>query len=124
MTKKILIFTFFALFFSSVALVSYADTAVFNSTTIQNPLGQAKTLTVLIGDLLQLVAQIGAVVCIFFIIYSGFLFIKAQGDPAELKTAKSVFLWSVVGTAVLLGASVVSDLIRGTVESLIGKPIN
>jgi hypothetical protein len=91
-----------------------------NGGTLVNPLG-SKTLTALIADLLKIVAQLGAVICVFFIIYSGFLFIKAQGDPGELKTAKSVFLWSVVGTAVLLGASVVADIIIGTVNSVIGR---
>jgi len=91
------------------------------SATIVNPLGPNTDLMTLIGKLLQIVAEIGAVVCIFFIIYSGFLFIKAQGDPAELTKAKSVFMWSVIGAAVLLGASVIADMIVGTVDSVIGR---
>ncbi|MEI7513410.1 MAG: hypothetical protein WCJ74_02190 [bacterium] len=87
---------------------------------IQNPLGsENQTLIALIGNLLKLAAQIGAVVCVFFIIYSGFLFIKAQGEPAELTKAKSVFFWSIIGAGILLGASVIADLISGTVNSVL-----
>ncbi len=96
-----------------------ANKGVSLSATIDNPLG-VKTIPELITVLLQLVARIGAIVCVFFIIYSGFLFIKAQGQPAELTKAKNIFLWSVIGTAVLLGASVIAGLIQGTVESVVG----
>lgn len=123
MKKKTFIFiALFTLFLlPTIALnVQAANSGVNLNATLDNPLGN-KSLTALIADLLKLVAQLGAVICVFFIIYSGFLFIKAQGDPGELKTAKSVFMWSVVGTAVLLGASVVANIVTGTVNSVIGK---
>jgi len=89
---------------------------------LTNPLGgQNQSLLDLITNLLVLVTRIGAIVCVLFIIWSGFLFIKAQGDPAEITKAKSVLLWSVVGTAVLLGASVIADLVNGTIHSVIGN---
>ena len=90
--------------------------------TIDNPLGDStSTLSALIISLVTLAAKLGAVVCVFFIIYAGFLFVKAQGDPKELETAKSVLLWSVVGTAVLLGASVMGNVICETVKSVLGS---
>jgi hypothetical protein len=133
--KTFTIFSLLALFFTIFALPFFAfhanavstvkDTSgsggVHLTAQIENPLGAGKTLTMVVADLLKLAAQIGAIFCVFFIIYSGFLFIKAQGDSAELKTAKSIFFWSVIGTAVLLGATVIADLITGTVESVIGK---
>jgi hypothetical protein len=121
MIKKTYIFIALVMFLVAPALVFnvHADT-LSRQATIQNPLGdQNQTLIALIGNLLKLAAQIGAVVCVFFIIYSGFLFIKAQGEPAELTKAKSVFFWSVIGAAILLGASVIADLISGTVNSVI-----
>lgn len=125
MIKKIFIitslFTLFAVIGFSFCV--NAQTVVSGSATIENPLGTGKTITVLIADILKIIAQFGAIVCVFFIIYAGFLFIKAQGDPAELTKAKSVLLWSVVGAAVLLGASVIADLIRGTVNSVLGSSI-
>jgi hypothetical protein len=130
MIKKIIINTTFAILvaFTLVTPIVFADTANVNGgttvngqATIENPIGNGTTITILIGKLLKIVAELGAVVCIFFIIYSGFLFIKAQGDPGELTKAKNTFLWSVVGAAVLLGASVIADIIIGTVDSVINK---
>ena len=92
-----------------------------NAVTLNNPLGaQNQSLMDLIATLLILVARIGAVICVFFIIYSGFLFIKAQGNEGELTKAKSIFMWSIIGTAVLLGASVIAQVITGTVYSVLG----
>lgn len=92
-----------------------------SGTSIVNPLGTTQTLQDLIFALVILATKLGAVVCVFFIIYAGFLFVKAQGDPAELTKAKSVLLWSVVGAAVLLGASVMSAAICETVKSVLGN---
>lgn len=90
--------------------------------TLENPIGSGDmSLQDLVVKLLAVVAELGAVVCIFFIIYSGFLFIKAQGNEGELTKAKSIFMWSVIGTAVLLGASVIAELIQGTIMSVINN---
>ena len=89
------------------------------SGAIENPLGgSVNDINSLVVELLKLAAQIGAIVCVFFIIYAGFLFVKAQGAEAEITKAKSVLLWSVIGAAVLLGASAIAEMIKGTVEGV------
>jgi hypothetical protein len=125
MIKKTFIFITLVAIFSIPALTctvfaeSGSNVAVNLSAELDNPLG-VKSITELITNLLKIVAELGAIICVFFIIYSGFLFIKAQGNEGELTKAKSVFFWSVIGTAVLLGASVVAEIITGTVESITG----
>ncbi|MCR4334233.1 MAG: pilin [Patescibacteria group bacterium] len=86
---------------------------------IENPL-QVKTISELINSILGLVLQIGLPVAVVFIIYSGFLFVTARGDPKKLTDAKSTFLWTVVGTAVLLGASVIAGVIDATIKQIKG----
>lgn len=89
------------------------------SNSISNPIGpQNMDLTTLIAQLLKIVAMIGGIVCVFFIIYAGFLFVVAQGKPEEIQKAKTTLLWSVIGAAVLLGASVIAEVIKGTVEGV------
>lgn len=51
-------------------------------------------------------------------IWSGFLFVKAQGNPAELETAKSAIYWSVIGAFILMGAWGFSQIIGTTVTTL------
>lgn len=76
----------------------------------------------LINFFLTIVTEIGAVVGVLFIIWSGFLFIKAQGNEAEVKQAKSAFYTTIIGLAILLGASVIAQVIFNTVTSIITLP--
>ncbi len=71
-----------------------------------------------IALLLKIAVQIGFPVAVLFIIYSGFLFVKAQGNEKELEKAKTALTWTIVGTAILLGASVLSYAIQNTINQL------
>jgi hypothetical protein len=112
------------LIFLDVAVISVLVSAQTTPppTQITNPLakGGVDSIPSLITQILKIVARLGAIVCALFIIYSGFLFIKAQGNPEALNKAKSVFMWSCIGTAVLLGASVMANMICNTVASVVG----
>lgn len=68
--------------------------------------------------ILQVVLKIGIPVAAMFIIYSGFLFVKAQGNEAELTKAKSAFTYAVIGTAILLGSWLLAKGIESTINTL------
>lgn len=91
---------------------------------IPNPLGdKVDSFTGLVATLLQkVVLPIGTTIVVFFIIYSGFLFVTAQGNEEKLTKAKTAIIWTIVGAAVLLGATIFSTLICETVKDL-GVPI-
>ncbi len=61
---------------------------------------------------------IGTPIAILAIIYSGFLFVSAQGKPEKLKDARIALLWTIVGVAVLLGAQLLATVIKGTITNL------
>lgn len=84
---------------------------------LQNPIA-ARSIEELVSTLLDVVVSIGGVIAVFFLIYAGYLFVVAQGNEERLKTAKRTFLWTVVGIAVLLGAKLISEVIKGTIEQL------
>lgn len=91
------------------------------SATLTNPLKFGtidEFLTALLGILVQIMVPITTVM----IIYSGFLFVKARGNPTELQAARSSFLWTVVGAAVLLGAFVIKTAIQATVAQFGATP--
>ena len=48
--------------------------------------------------------KLAAPIAVIFIIYSGFLFVRASGDPAKLQTAKSTLTWTIIGIAVTVAA--------------------
>lgn len=92
------------------------------SSGIQNPLAVNGSSIMSIPDavmaLLNFVIRVGAVVAIFAFIYSGYLFVKARGNPGEIKNAKTVFYNIVIGVAVLLGAQLIASIIVGTINNI------
>ncbi|OJI08684.1 MAG: hypothetical protein COV08_03285 [Candidatus Vogelbacteria bacterium CG10_big_fil_rev_8_21_14_0_10_49_38] len=84
---------------------------------LQNPL-KADTFLELLDLLLGAVVQVGLVVVTFFIIYAGFLFVKAQGSPDGLKNAKGAIKWTIIGSAIVLGAYAIKEIIYNTVSGL------
>lgn len=61
---------------------------------------------------------IGGVVAVVAFIWTGFLFVMAQGDPTKLKTAKTALWYTVIGTAILLGAWAIANVIGNTINGL------
>lgn len=53
-----------------------------------------------------------------FVVYSGFLFVAAQGNSEGLEKAKKNFFWTIVGVGLLLGAWALALLIKGTIDQL------
>ena len=98
-------------------LIAQANPPTTGSNALPNPI-KAASFQALIEKILRIVIDIGVPVATLFIIYSGFLFVKAQGNPEKLKEAKETFFWTIIGTAVLLGAWVLAQAIKGTIDSL------
>jgi len=84
---------------------------------LKNPVN-FDSLRELIAAILDVIVQIGVPIAAVFLIYSGYLFVSARGSEEKLGKAKSIFLWTLVGIAVLLGASVLANLISGTIDQL------
>ena len=85
--------------------------------TFKNPLDSGD-IPALLSKVLHLLVQIGIPVLIIFIVYAGLKFVTAQGNPEEIKKAKSSLFWAVIGGAVLLGAEIISKVIQETVKAL------
>jgi hypothetical protein len=87
---------------------------------LMNPLGEGTTLTTLLERVLQLAIQIGFPILVVYIIYIGFQFVQAEGNPDKLKQVRSNFFWAVVGGVILLGAQALALAIKATVDQLQG----
>ncbi len=84
---------------------------------IPNPL-KAGNLILFIKQVVDQVLKFTEILAALLIIWSGFLFVKAQGDPAELETARRNFFYVIIGTAILLAAHVITDIIINTINQL------
>jgi hypothetical protein len=84
---------------------------------IANPIS-SKTFAEFVTKILNAVIQIGYVAIVFFIVYAGFLFVSARGNEEQLKKAKTAFLWTIVGSAIILGAFVLQKAIENTIKEI------
>lgn len=69
-----------------------------------------------IDKVIEILINFGAVVVIFFVIFAGFRFVMAQGNPEKIQKAKMILFYTLIGAAILLGAKVISEVIKTTVE--------
>lgn len=90
------------------------------SVTIDNPLGKEGPQNVqdFIKKATEIVLVVGVPLTVLAIIYTGFLFVAAQGNAEKLKKAKEALLYVIIGAVLLLGAYVIANAIGTTVEEI------
>ncbi len=84
---------------------------------INNPL-KSTSLVGLLMVFLKGVIRIGAIGLLVFLVYVGFTFVAAQGNEEKLRTARTSFMWTVIGGAILLGSEAIVRVIEATANSL------
>lgn len=90
-----------------------------SATTIANPLGATNTsVEAVMTKVMNVVVMVGAIVVVFFIIYSGFKFVTAGSSDTDRTKAKEIFYATVIGGAILLGADIIANVMIGTVNSI------
>ena len=100
---------------------SLGDTVI----CFQNPLGGSNgiggvtDLMSFVQKVLDVILTIGVPIVALAIIYCGFLFVFAQGDPTKIKAAREAFLWTIVGAAILLGSWVLAQALNGTIKEIL-----
>lgn len=82
-----------------------------------NPL-QGGDLWSLLDGILRVVVRIGTIVVILMMVYVGFKFVTAKGEPGAITKARDMLLWTVVGALILLGAQAIATGIRLTTQAL------
>jgi len=70
----------------------------------------------------KILLPIGGILAVLAFIYSGFLYVTAQGSEDKIKKAHNALLWTAVGTALLLGAWVFAGAICGTIAAIADNP--
>ncbi|MFA5870501.1 MAG: hypothetical protein WC842_01255 [Candidatus Paceibacterota bacterium] len=100
--KKYIIF--FSLFFFPLF--------VFATTTVEFPnlLGNA-TFGGILSKLLIIAMWFGAVILTGLVVWSAYVLMFSKGDPAEIKKAKAMLLYGVIGYVILLFADAIRLII-------------
>jgi hypothetical protein len=85
--------------------------------SICNPI-KAQSFKEFIQLLTEIILKIGMPLAALMIILSGFMFVKARGNPEELKKAKAMFVWTLVGTAIIIGSYVIATAVVNFAKGL------
>lgn len=88
-----------------------------SSVELTNPL-KSESLIEFFQDILDVILVFAVPIIVFFIIYAGFKFVMAQGEPGALGDAKRALLYAIIGGVIILGAYVILAVIGGTVDAL------
>ena len=79
-----------------------------------------RTIEDFIQGVLQAFVYIALPIVAFFVVYSGFKFLTAQGNETKLKQAKDNFMYVIIGASLVLGAWALALLIKGTIDQIRG----
>ena len=99
-------------------LVGAAD----ESGKLLNPLADGRGLEELLVFLIKdiVVGMIAPIAIVLALLWSGFMFIQAQGNDTKLADARRNFLYVVIGAVLLLGAYVILEVVLNTVDQITG----
>jgi len=103
-------------------VVSFADqkesTCSPTGGKICNPIPNITSIPGLIQTVLEGVIRIGLPVVALAIIYCGFLFVFARGNSEKLTKARESLMYTLIGSAILLGSWAIALMIEATVTGL------
>ena len=124
-----IIFGTSVLFFSALIQVSAETNGVGTSGSGGNGVGtsggggftnplNSETVIEFLTKIIDILLIFALPIIIFFIIYGGFMLVTAQGESKKLEDGRNAILWAVVGGVIALGANIIVDVIKNTVDTL------
>ena len=84
---------------------------------LQNPIFTS-SITELVAKLLSVVVTILLPIAVLFLVWAGFKFVTAGGNQEKVKDARNMFLWTVLGIVLILGAKLLGDILNNTLSSI------
>jgi len=114
--------SFLVVMILALPMVSMAQTAVApsdpNAGKLVNPIPKITSIPGLIHTILVAAIKICIPIIALAIIYCGFLFVEARGNSEKIEKAKDALLYTVIGSAILLGSWAIAQLISETITGL------
>lgn len=104
----------------AVALVVHAQST--QSGYLNNPLASnISTIPGFLQTFFTALVKISLPIITVFIVYSGFLFVTAQGNKIKLEIARRNFLFVIIGALLILAAWILAQIIAGTLLQVVGS---
>ncbi len=86
-------------------------------TPFDNPL-RSRSIMELLHVLLGALVYLGTIALVLAFVWTGFLFVVAQGAEEKIKDARSTLLWTLIGGLILLGAQGIAVIINATMSTI------
>ncbi|MEZ4195294.1 MAG: hypothetical protein R3B53_02780 [Candidatus Paceibacterota bacterium] len=86
------------------------------SIPIKNPL-KIDSIEGLLEAILAIVMVLAVPIIVFFIIYSGFLYVTARGNAEQVKQATTALTYAVIGGVIILGAVAIATIVKNLVTN-------
>ena len=81
---------------------------------LDNPL-TFPSITSLLVAILNALIVISIPIIVMFIIYAGFMYVTAQGNPEKLQVASKALMYSIIGGVVIVSSVAILAIIRSVV---------
>lgn len=93
------------------------------SIDIDNPIS-VNSIPELIQKILEGLIKIGIPLLVVMIVYSGFLYLVARGDPGKIQSAHTMLTYTLIGGAILVGAWALAQIIHTTLIDITASLIH
>jgi hypothetical protein len=84
---------------------------------IDNPLSNSiKTIPDLINVIVQIIRPVAIAFLVLAIMYTGYLFVMAQGKAEEIATARKALFWTMLGGLIILSATAITAVFQNSLN--------
>lgn len=101
----------------NIIQIAHATTSVLVSeeVTFNNPFSSFSSLPELLLTLINVLLILAVPLIVFFLIYAGFNYVMARGNPEKVVQASRSLLFGLIGAVLILGAFAIVAIVKGTV---------
>jgi len=108
---------FLKIYFTSLSFILFLVPIFYAQAEVvklKNPL-KVDTIEDLLIGILNIVMVIATPIIIFFIIYAGFMYVTAAGNPEKIKKATNALTYAIIGGVIIIGAIAIGEIIKNLV---------
>lgn len=86
--------------------------------TVKSPLSESITsIEGLLSALLSIFIVIATPIIVLYIIYAGFLYVTARGNPTKIQEATTALTYAIIGGVILLGSVALSEILSNIINA-------
>lgn len=93
-----------------------------NTVGTQAGIGTQQTLPGMAGSIINVVLGFLGILLLFYMLYAGFLWMTAGGDPKKVEKAQSIITQAIIGLLIIVMAFAISNFVLGSLINVSQTP--